>query len=194
MRIESQFLESPFFGLLQQIIQVLLILVFFACLGSFFPTNYYSGLSIICTQVYQMVAAFVAWWFGQFLYIVQRAPHPELEPTGEFRPCHAFTASRCRPVSTLSSAPGHISFIYSLCINYLLCNEFFLLLLSLICTIFCAQKNDPAGLYPLASPRLDGGLCQNFITPCRGLRHHSADLHCPCYITTSECRALCSAT
>ena len=35
--------------------------------------NYYSGLSIICTQVYQMVAALttVAWWFGQFPYIVQ---------------------------------------------------------------------------------------------------------------------------
>ena len=37
VRIESQFLESPFFGLLQQINQVLLIPVFFACLGSFFP-------------------------------------------------------------------------------------------------------------------------------------------------------------
>ena len=45
VRIESQFWESPFFGLLQQINQVLLILVFFACLGSFFPRNYYSGLS-----------------------------------------------------------------------------------------------------------------------------------------------------
>ena len=112
-RIESQFWESPSFGLLQQINQVLLILVFFACLGLFFPTNYYSGLSIICTQVYQMVAALttVAWWFGQFPYIVRRTPHPELEPTCEFRPCHAFTASRRRPASTLTSAPGHISFI-----------------------------------------------------------------------------------
>ena len=66
VRIESQFWESPFFGLLQQINQVLLIPVFFACLGSFFPRNYYSGLSIICTQVYQMVAALttVTWWFG----------------------------------------------------------------------------------------------------------------------------------
>ena len=44
-----------------------------------------------------------------------------------------------------------------------------LLLLSLVCTIFCAQENDPAGLYPLASPRLDRGLRQHFITPCRGL-------------------------
>ena len=42
---------------------------------------------------------------------------------------------------------------------------------------FGAQENDPAGLYPLASPRLDGGLHQHFITPCRGLRHHSAGLH-----------------
>ena len=57
-----------------------------------------------------------------------------------------------------------------------------------------AQENDPAGLYPLASPRLDGGLRQHFITPCRGLRHHSAGLHWSCYVTTSECRALCSAT
>ena len=44
VRIESQFWESPSFGLLQQINQVLLIPVFFACLGSFFPRNYYSGL------------------------------------------------------------------------------------------------------------------------------------------------------
>ena len=44
VRIESQFWESPFFGLLQQINQVLLILVFFASLGSCFPRNYYSGL------------------------------------------------------------------------------------------------------------------------------------------------------
>ena len=42
---------------------------------------------------------------------------------------------------------------------------------------YVAQGNDPAGLYPLASPRLDGGLRQHFITPCRGLRHHSAGLH-----------------
>ena len=44
------------------------------------------------------------------------------------------------------------------------------------------------------SPRLDGGLHQHFITPRRGLRHHSAVLHWPCYVTTSECRAPCSAT
>ena len=113
VQIESQFWESPFFGLLQQISQVLLILVFFACLGLFFPRNYYSGLSIICTQVYQMMAALttVTWWFGQFPYMVWRTPHPKLEPTCEFRHCHAFTASRRRPASTLTSAPGHISFI-----------------------------------------------------------------------------------
>ena len=52
VRIESQFLESPFFGLLQQINQVLLILVFFACLGLFskqlllcFVHHLYTGLS-----------------------------------------------------------------------------------------------------------------------------------------------------
>ena len=74
----------------------------FCLFGSFFRRNYYSGLSVICTQVYQMVAALttVAWWFGQFLYIVRRTPHPELEPTCEFRLCHAFTASRRRPAST----------------------------------------------------------------------------------------------
>ena len=101
-QIESQFWESPSFGLLQQINQVLLITVFFACLGSFFPRSYYSGLSVICTQVYQMVAALttVAWRFGQFPYIVQRTPHPDLGPTYESRLCHAITASRRRPAST----------------------------------------------------------------------------------------------
>ena len=44
VRIESQFWESLFFGLLQQINQVLLILAIFACLGLFFPRNYYSAL------------------------------------------------------------------------------------------------------------------------------------------------------
>src|SRR3954470_24680860 len=104
---------SSSFGLLQQIKQVLLILIFFACLGSFFPRNYYSGLSIICSQVYQMVAALttVACWFGQSPYIVRRTPHPERAPACEFRLCHAFAASRRRPASTSTSAPGHISFI-----------------------------------------------------------------------------------
>ena len=37
VRIKSQFSKSPFFGLLQQINQVLLTLVFFACLGLIFP-------------------------------------------------------------------------------------------------------------------------------------------------------------
>ena len=53
VRIESQFWESPFFGLLQHISKVLLILVFFACLGSIFPKelllwfvhHMYTGLS-----------------------------------------------------------------------------------------------------------------------------------------------------
>ena len=53
VRIESQFWESPFYRLLQQINQVLLIPVFFACLGSFFPKelllwfvhDMYTGLS-----------------------------------------------------------------------------------------------------------------------------------------------------
>ena len=59
---------------------------------------------------------------------------------------------------------------------------------------YVAQENDPARLYPLASPRLNGGLRQHFITPCRGLRHHSVGLHWPCYVTTSVCRDLRSAT
>ena len=43
VRIESQFWESLFFELLQQISQVLLTLAIFACL-IFFSRNYYSGL------------------------------------------------------------------------------------------------------------------------------------------------------
>ena len=53
VRIESQFWESPFFGLLQQINQVLLILVFFCLFGFIFPKellicfvhHLYTGLS-----------------------------------------------------------------------------------------------------------------------------------------------------
>ena len=44
VQIDSLFWESLFFGLLQQINQVLFILVIFACLGLFFSRNYYSGL------------------------------------------------------------------------------------------------------------------------------------------------------
>ena len=44
VQIDRQFWESLFFGLLQQINQVLLILAMFACLGLFFPRNYYVGL------------------------------------------------------------------------------------------------------------------------------------------------------
>ena len=57
-----------------------------------------------------MVAALmtVAWWFGQFPYTVRRTPHPELGPAYEFRIFHAFTTSRWRPASTLTSALGHI--------------------------------------------------------------------------------------
>src|SRR4051812_28099313 len=58
-----------------------------------------------------MVAALmtVTWWFGQFPYIVRRTPHPELGLTCEFGLYPAFTASRRRPASTLTSTPGHIS-------------------------------------------------------------------------------------
>ena len=110
--------------------------------------NYYSGLSVICMQVYQMVAALttVAWWFGQFPYIVRRMPHPELEPTCEFRPCHAFTASRRR------------FFI------------FLLLLLSPVCTIFCAQENDPGTSASLCRSALTA-LCHHFGVSSSPLRH-----------------------
>ena len=63
-------------------------------------------------------------------------------------------------------------FYYSLCINYLLCNDFFklsLLLLSLVCTIFCAQENDPG---------TSASLCRSALTN----------------VTTSACRAFRSAT
>ena len=68
VRIESQFWESPFFGLLQQISQVLLILAFFSCLGLFFWKIITLVCSIICTQFCQMMAALtmVARWFGMF--------------------------------------------------------------------------------------------------------------------------------
>ena len=59
----------------------------------------------------------VAWWFDQFPYIVWRTPHLELEPTCEFRLCHAFTTSRRRPASTLTSAPSHIFLNKLSCVN-----------------------------------------------------------------------------
>ena len=73
VRIESQFWESPFFGLLQQISQVLLILVFFCLLGFIFPNE------LLLWFVHHMYAGLsnggrineVAWWFGQFPYIVR---------------------------------------------------------------------------------------------------------------------------
>ena len=44
------------------------------------------------------------------------------------------------------------------------------------------------------SPWLDRGLRHHFINPRWGLRRHSAGLHWPCYVTSSEGRALRSAT
>ena len=87
-------------------------------------------------------------------------------------------------------------FILLLTLHKLLIMQLFfnslLFLLSPACTIFCAQVNDPGRA--VLSPRLDGGLRQHFINPRQGLQHHSAGLHWPCYVTTSECRALRSAT
>ena len=111
VRIDSQFWESLFIELLQQINQVLLILTIFACWAYFSLSIITLVRPIICKQVYQMAATLktVAWWFGQFPYIVRRMPHPKLRPPCKFRLCHAFTAPRRRPASTLASAPGHIS-------------------------------------------------------------------------------------
>ena len=105
------------------------------------------------------------------------------------------------PIECLAHGP--YLFYYSLCINYLLCNIFnlLLLLLSPVCTIFCAQVNDSSRAV-LSPRRTDiprhlgwtGGLRQHFVNPLRGLRRHSAGLHWPCYVTTLECRALRSAT
>ena len=97
--------------MLQQINQLLLILIFFLAWVYFFQGIITLICFIICTQVYQMVAVLstVVWWFGQFPYTVRRMPHPKFGPACEFNLCHAFTASRRRPASTLTSAPGHIS-------------------------------------------------------------------------------------
>ena len=55
VRIESQFWESPSFGLLQQISLVLLILVLFACLGSFFQQI----ITLVCPLY---VRRCIKWW------------------------------------------------------------------------------------------------------------------------------------
>ena len=98
--------------LLQQINQSLLTLVIFSCLGLFSRRNYHSGLfHHLYTGLSNggrindgcMVVRSVS-------FIVRRMPHPELRPACEVRLCHAFTASRRCPASTLTSAPGHISF------------------------------------------------------------------------------------
>ena len=95
-------------------------------------------------------------------------------------------------------------FYYSLCMNYLLCNDFYLFIIITIISglhyFLCTGKWSGLGsivnsaYWHTTSPRLDGGLRQHFITPCQGLRHHSVGPHWPCYVTTLECRALCSAT
>ena len=64
-------------------------------------------------------------------------------------------------------------FYYSLCINYLLCNNFlfFYYYYYLRFALFFVHRK-----------------------MIRGLRRHSAGLHWSCYVTTSACRALRSAT
>ena len=161
---------------------MLLSLVFFACLGLFFSRNYYSGL------FHQLYTGLSNGRHIKYVRVVVRSVSVH---------CSANAASRARtamqiqalsrlhcitptPCIDIDFGTRPYFFYYSLCINYLLCNDFLIIIITIIsgfCTIFCAQENDPAGLYPLASPWLDGGLRQHFITPCRGLRHHSVGLH-----------------
>ena len=130
----------------------------------------------------------VAWWFGQFPYIVRRTPHSELRPTCEFRLCHAFTASRRRPASTFTSARRPY-FLLLLTLHKLFIMQHFIII---VITIISGLH------YFLCTGKWSGlGSIVNSVywhTPRRGLWRHSAGLHWPCYVTTSECRALRSAT
>ena len=121
-----------------------------------------------------MVAALttVAWWFGQFPYIVRRTPQSELGRTCEFRLCHAFTASRRRPAST-----------------WLRRQAIFLLLLTLH-KLFIMQRFFNYHYYYY----LRFALFFVHRKMIRGLWRHSVGLHWSCYVTTSACQALCSAT
>ena len=136
--------------------------------------NYYSGLSVICTQVYQMVAALttVAWWFGQIPYIVRRTPHPELNrPVNSDLamplPHHAAALHRhwlWRQAIFLLLLTLHKLFVMQRILFLLL------LLLSPVCTIFCAQENDPGTSESLWRSALTV-LCHHFGVLSSLLRH-----------------------
>ena len=81
-----------------------------------------------------MVAALmtVAWWFGQFPYIVRRMPHPELGPTCESRLCHAFYCITPTTCIDIDFGARPYFFYYSLCINYSLCNDFLFTIITII--------------------------------------------------------------
>ena len=111
VRIDSRFWESFFFGMLQQINQVLLILTIFSCWVYFSSGIITLVCSIICTQVYQMAATLkmVAWWFGQFPYIVRQTPYPEPGPPCKFRllsRLHCVALTPCIDIG--SSARPHL--------------------------------------------------------------------------------------
>ena len=129
---------------------------------------------MICTQVYQMVTALmtVAWWFDQFSYIVRRTPHPELGPTCEF----------CFATPLLHHADA-------LHRHWLRRHAIFLLFLTLH-KLFIMQHFFNYHYYYY----LRFALFFVHRKMIRGLWRHSAGLHWPCYITTSACRALRSAT
>ena len=101
--------------------------------------------SIICMQVYQMVAALttVTWWFGNGLRLrhvvssASRRRRPNRRKSARvisllvvlpYRRVRLPRGLRHRRESSTSSSvrrAGHIFFYYSLCINYLLCNIFY---------------------------------------------------------------------
>ena len=126
VQIESQFSESPFFGLLQQINQVLLILVFFACLGLFFPRNYYSDLFIICTGLSNDGRNND----GRVVVLSVSVHSPANAASGTWTDLRIQALPRLyritpTPCIDIDFGARPYFFYYSLYINYLLCSDFF---------------------------------------------------------------------
>ena len=127
VQIESQFWESPSFGLLQQINQVLLIPVFFCLFGFIFPKelllwfvhDMYTGLSngdrinngrMVVRSVSVHSPANAASGARTDLRIQALPRLYRITPT---------------PCIDIDFGARTYFFYYSLCINYLLCNDFF---------------------------------------------------------------------
>ena len=138
-----------------------------------FGLNFSQGISTLVSPAY--VHRSIKWW-----------PHYRRSHDGSVSFRTQFGERRIRnsdrPVNPGFATPL-LHYADDLHRHRLRCPAIFLLLLTYYyyyprsALFFCARENDPARLYPLTSPRLDGGLRQHFITPCRGLRHHSAVLH-----------------